>query len=351
VPRPVDAVARYDRASSAPDVLRFLAAALAASGRGVLVTLVGMEGSSSRSIGTIMAVAGDGTYAGSFSGGCIEAAVVAEALEALADGGLRRVRFGQGSPYIDIRLPCGGSLDLMFNPLSNGLAVDEALRTLTARQEVALAQWRDRPEAECVPAEDDLPTRWRGDRFILRVAPPLRVLVAGSGAECVELARLAIAYGAEVNLWSPDVLLLQSGAELGASVRLLKTAGSVERPASDPWTAIVLFFHDHDWDPPLLAHALAVPALLVGAMGSHATHQRRLSALRSIGVPEETCARIVSPLGLILSARDPALLALSTLAQIADAYARITPQTCAPLDADRASPAETVQPSPRRTAR
>ena len=51
----------------------------------------------------------DGSFVGSLSGGCIENAVVAEACEALADGRGRIVRFGAGSPYLDIRLPCGGT--------------------------------------------------------------------------------------------------------------------------------------------------------------------------------------------------------------------------------------------------
>lgn len=61
-----------------------------------------------RNPGTIMGVAQDGSFAGSLSGGCIENAVVAEALEALKEDAPRMVRFGAGSPYLDIKLPCGG---------------------------------------------------------------------------------------------------------------------------------------------------------------------------------------------------------------------------------------------------
>ena len=73
-----------------------------------------------RNPGTIMGVAEDGSFAGSLSGGCIENAVVAEALEVLKKAKSRIVRFGAGSPYLDIRLPCGGGLDLLFQPLEDG---------------------------------------------------------------------------------------------------------------------------------------------------------------------------------------------------------------------------------------
>ena len=90
--RPVDALSLIDRGAreGVP---------------GVLVTLIAIEGSSSRSIGTQMAVLADGRQVGSFSGGCIERAIATEALEVLASGQPRTVRYGVGSPYIDVRLP------------------------------------------------------------------------------------------------------------------------------------------------------------------------------------------------------------------------------------------------------
>ena len=53
---------------------------------GVLITLVGIERSASRAIGTQMAVLADGRHVGSFSGGCIETAIIAEAIEVLNSG-------------------------------------------------------------------------------------------------------------------------------------------------------------------------------------------------------------------------------------------------------------------------
>ena len=83
-------------AISPADILHF---AHKHAGAGVvLVTLVGIAGSSPRALGAQMAVAADGDYRGSFSGGCIEAAIVAEALAVLDDGETRMVRFGAGSP-------------------------------------------------------------------------------------------------------------------------------------------------------------------------------------------------------------------------------------------------------------
>lgn len=69
-----------------------------------------------------------------------------------------------------------------------------------------------------------------------------------------------------------------------------------------------------------MKQALSSPAFYVGAMGSRKTHALREAYLADIGVPEEERRRMVAPIGLIPSTRDPATLALSTLAQVVESY-------------------------------
>ena len=127
-------------AATSLEILRFMAEADRRGLRAALVTITGLTGSSSRPVGTLMGVAEDGCFAGSFSGGCIEAAVVAEAVEAIRDGRPRQVRYGAGSPYIDIRLPCGGGVDLLFQPTPDPDVIRQAVSCLEERQPLALAQ-------------------------------------------------------------------------------------------------------------------------------------------------------------------------------------------------------------------
>ena len=117
-----------------------------------------------------------------------------------------------------------------------------------------------------------------------------------------------------------DAAILDRAAACGAAAHQLKTHGPSDALVADAWTAIVCLFHDHDWEGPLLAQALGTPAFYVGAMGSRKTHAARLEGLRALGVAEADAARIVSPIGLIPSSRDPETLALSTLCQVVAAY-------------------------------
>jgi xanthine dehydrogenase accessory factor len=93
--------------------------------------------------------------------------------------------------------------------------------------------------------------------------------------------------------------------------------------AIDPWTAIVLLFHDHEWEAALLRWALATPALLIGAQGGAQARADRDAMLERIGCTTEDKARIHSPIGLIPRTRDPQVLALSVLAECVASYERL----------------------------
>ena len=86
--------------------------------RVALARVVDLEGSGPRLPGAAMAVADDGEVAGSVSGGCVEAAVVTEALEVLEKGDRRMVSFGYSDDAaFAVGLTCGGTVHLFIEPL------------------------------------------------------------------------------------------------------------------------------------------------------------------------------------------------------------------------------------------
>lgn len=291
---------------------------LTAADRGeptALVTITDVIGSSSRDPGTHIAVARDGTFVGSFSGGCVEAAVVAEAQQAIAEGRPRQVRFGAGSPYIDIRLPCGGGIDLLILPSPSPSVIRQARDELAARNPVTLQMGVDgRLIVEA--GEDEYRSEWRDGDFLARHVPDLRLVILGHGAEVSALAALARAYGIGVTVLSPEAVTREKAAESGAEVKALKVPGPSPHLIADRYTAVVFLFHDHEWEVGLMAQALTQDALFIGAMGSRRTHAQRIDMLTAHGVDAALASRIVGPIGLIPATRDPDTLALSVLAQI-----------------------------------
>ncbi len=86
--------------------------------RVALARVVDLEGSGPRLPGAAMAVADDGEVTGSVSGGCVEAAVVTEALEVLEKGDRRMVSFGYSDDEaFTVGLTCGGTVHLFIEPL------------------------------------------------------------------------------------------------------------------------------------------------------------------------------------------------------------------------------------------
>ena len=87
--------------------------------RVAIARVVGLDGSGPRDPGAAMAVSADGEVVGSVSGGCVEGAVVSEALEVLAgDGSPRLVSFGYSDDEaFAVGLTCGGTIRVFIEPL------------------------------------------------------------------------------------------------------------------------------------------------------------------------------------------------------------------------------------------
>jgi xanthine dehydrogenase accessory factor len=84
-----------------------------------LATVVQTWGSSPRPVGSQMAVAGDGSFEGSVSGGCVEGAVVEAGREAMADGKSRLLTFGVSDDDAwAVGLACGGTVRIFVEPVT-----------------------------------------------------------------------------------------------------------------------------------------------------------------------------------------------------------------------------------------
>jgi xanthine dehydrogenase accessory factor len=101
------------------DVLDDIDRWLAAGKRVAVARVVALEGSGPRDPGATMAVNSDGEVAGSVSGGCVEGAVVSEALDVLSgDGSARLVTFGYSDDQaFAVGLTCGGTIRVFIQPL------------------------------------------------------------------------------------------------------------------------------------------------------------------------------------------------------------------------------------------
>ncbi|MFV0411322.1 MAG: XdhC family protein [Paracoccus sp. (in: a-proteobacteria)] len=238
---------------------------------GALAMLSRIDGRFYRPVGAIMAFLPGGRQIGQLSGGCIEGDLAIHAESLTAGDPAKTLRYGAGSPFVDIRLPCGSGIEVMLTPVPAG-AFSDLLTTLAARRSAPLG-------LPGLPALD--------------ILPRTRVALFGEGAELTHFSRLAETAGFEIS-----------------------RPAHMATPDLDPFTAALLLFHDHHREIAILRDALASPAFWIGAQGSHTVHGRRLAELRYQGIDPAQLSRLRGPIGLIPDARDPVTLAISVLAEI-----------------------------------
>ena len=294
------------------------------SGQGVLAVISKIEGPSYRSVGAMMAFLDNPTpwdqeqselqKIGHLSSGCVEADLALQAREALRNRRTIVAKYGANSPYLDIQLPCGGGLEITLipNPDRQVLA-----QLVTARQSRTHRCLTIDLRSGVLSIGHHASTNRQSDLLMVAFAPELQFVIIGKGAEASTFAALAGAAGYGFSLLSPCGETLEQAPD-GPKHRLIP----ISRPALhddlviDPWTAVVLFFHDHDWEPSILDLCLHSPAFYLGAQGSMKAAETRRLALKKLGHSQQALDRIRGPIGLVPSVRDPKTLAVSVLAEI-----------------------------------
>lgn len=276
------------------EILRFAVEALTSGMEAALVTLVEIRGGAARALGAQMVVREDGLYCGFVSGGCVEGATAFEALEVIACGQDKCVRYGEGSPWFDIVLPCGGGITLSIHKLRSTQPLLAVLNSLQKRQAAGL---RYSPRTQTLHCISPATTGWHNGDFITAYSPCVQVMIYGGSIEAQTTAALAGAAGFDV--YHHDNASASDAASIDAN------------------SAVILLWHDLARELPVLQAAREAEPFYIGALGSQRTHQRRVEKLLDLGWSREEINRIKAPIGIFPRARDARSLALSVLADVA----------------------------------
>jgi xanthine dehydrogenase accessory factor len=319
------------------------AAAWSDAGMGVvLATVTTTWGSALRPTGSQLAVNEQGAFAGSVSGGCIEAAVVQEALEAIRDGKPRRLAYGVTNERAwELGMACGGQIEVYVERVASRMRRDvlHELRTnVQARRQAVLSTWLATGEARLLhpmdPGDDADPAllahaREAGLRdrsrtvdtntgavFLRVYNPPVRLVLVGAVHIAQALAPMARLAGLDVFIVDPRRAFATAERFPGVKVESDWPAEALARIGLDRRTAVVTLSHDPKIDDPALVAALRSEAFHVGALGSKKTQSARRERMRGEGFSEADVARIHGPVGLAIGAVSPGEIAVSILAEV-----------------------------------
>lgn len=318
-------------------------------------------GSAPRPEGAVMLVSDDDRLAGSVSGGCVEGAAFEEIQRARRDGHARVIRYGISDEQAwDVGLACGGTIDVLVEPLVRPEAEAAAMDVQDGR-------------AIVTPLPPDAPSAEFGSHQPGDGAPPAPVLIVHddgaldgttgdttADAALVAAARDALEQGQSrtitlagrqyfiesfpvrprlviVGAVQVAITLGHLAKELGYETIVVdgRPAFATESRFPDvdrliigwpdevadqiglgPNDAVAVLTHDVKFDEPAIVEALRRSCRYVGAVGSKKTQADRRQRLLDAGVTPEQLARLRGPIGLDLGGRSPAETALAIMAEV-----------------------------------
>lgn len=334
-----------------------------------LARVIDLDGSGPRGPGAAMAVSDDGEVSGSVSGGCVEGAVVGEALAVLGgEAEPRVISFGYSDDEaFAVGLTCGGTIRLFVEPCPGVAAPawELLIERLTADLPVASATLLDGdgatrritvtpdgtvvgslgsgeldrvvardacaeldagrsgvrtygPNGETTPA--DLLTSPALRVFVEAHAPAPQMWIFGAVDFTAALTRVAKVLGYRVTVCDARAVFatnrrfpLADEVVVSWPTPLFESRGT----ALSGRDAVCVLTHDARFDVPAIVGALATDVGYIGVMGSRTTHEKRLARLQEAGVTDPAdLARLWSPIGLDLGARTPEETAVSICAEI-----------------------------------
>ncbi len=291
--------------------------------RVVLGTVVRTWGSSPRPPGSLMIIRDDGQVAGSLSGGCIE------------DDLIDRVKRGELAPRLPqsttygvsaeeaqrFGLPCGGTVQIVLEPLSAQSLLRELLSAIESHRVVRRRLELGTGLVSLRPCDDGDALRFDGQTLDTVHGPRLRLVIIGGGQLSRYLASMAVMLDYRVTVCDPreeyhEGWLSDNGRMEGVTLSRLMPDDLVIAMNLDANSALVAVTHDPKLDDLALMEALKTPAFYVGALGSRRNNDGRRKRLLEFDVSSAEVARLHGPVGLNLGGRTPPEIALSIVAEM-----------------------------------
>ena len=287
-----------------------------------LVTVLRTWGSSPRPVGAMLALRDDGCVIGSVSGGCIEDDLIA----AVQQHGIRRtvpelVTYGVDAEQAHrFGLPCGGTIELVREPLHRDSRIGELLAHLSAHSSAheTIARQLDLATGavQLLPARAG--QRLEADAVSVTSVhgPRWRLLIIGAGQLSRVVAQLAVMLDYAVTICDPRMEYCEGLDLQNLTLTHAMPDDAVSALHADGHTAIVALTHDPKLDDLALIEALKSKAFYVGALGSRMNQVKRRARLQLFEVTLAQLDNLRGPIGLSIGSKTPAEIAISILAEM-----------------------------------
>lgn len=287
--------------------------------RVVLGTVVRTWGSAPRPPGSLMIIRGDGQVAGSVSGGCIEDDLIGRVAKGELAIKLPEITtYGQTAEESQrFGLPCGGSVQVVLEPLSLKSELRELLLAIQSYRRVQRRLDMATGTVRHEPADDGDRVFFDGASLNTVFGPRLRLLIIGGGQLSRYLASMASMLDYQITVCEPREEYHESWDDMPAVTLSTQMPDDLVLAMNlDHNSAVVAVTHDPKLDDLALMEALRTPAFYVGALGSRLNNAKRRERLLEFDVSQAEADRLRGPVGLNLGALTPPEIAMSIVAEM-----------------------------------
>jgi xanthine dehydrogenase accessory factor len=286
--------------------------------RVVLATVVRTWGSAPRPIGALTAIRDDGIIAGSVSGGCIED----DMIDRVRNGELVQdkpaaTQYGVSAEEAKrFGLPCGGTLELVLEPLNADSGIDDLLARVERHELVTRRLDMKSGRVTIGPAQWPDQLSFDGTTLVSIHGPRWRLLIIGAGQLSKYLAQMAQGLDYQVTVCDPRVEYADTWDVEGVQIKRGMPDDVVTEMNIDGHSAVVTLTHDPKLDDMALLEALKSPSFYVGAIGSRKNNDARRLRLAEFDLSQEEISRLHGPVGLKLGSKTPPEIAIAILAEM-----------------------------------
>ncbi len=286
--------------------------------RVVMATVIRTWGSAPRPIGALTAIRDDGHVVGSVSGGCIEDDMILQVRSGeLVQDKPATTKYGVSAEEAKrFGLPCGGTLELVLEPLGKDSGIDELLARVERHELVKRQLDMKSGKVTISPAQSNDQLAFDGATLSTVHGPRWRLLIIGAGQLSTFLAQMAQGLDYQFTICDPREEYAEGCDIKGVELKRGMPDDVVTEMNMDGHTAVVTLTHDPKLDDLALLEALKSPAFYVGAIGSRKNNDSRRKRLAEFDLSQDEIARLHGPVGLKLGAKTPPEIAIAILAEM-----------------------------------
>ena len=300
------------------EVLRSAEAWRKAGHRVTFGTIVRTWGSAPRPIGSLVVVRDDGQVVGSVSGGCVEDDLIEKVRAGkIAAERPQLVTYGvTNEEATRWGLPCGGTLELVMEPVTEQSAFGALLDTISRQQLVSRRLELDTGRVSLAPGTWQDVLQFDGKVLTTVHGPRWRLFLIGGGQLTRYLAEMAKMLDYRVTVIDPRAEYADGWDVAGVPLDRGMPDDVLAAADLDGHCAVVALTHDPKIDDLALMEALKSPAFYVGAIGSKKNNDARRTRLKEFDLSEGEIARLRGPVGLYIGSKTPPEIAVAIVAEL-----------------------------------